>query len=62
MPAVDFAHANRDVHGNRMRGARFLLVGGNDPDILGELADDLFQQQDASRVDAVIVDDEDAVV
>lgn len=42
MPTVDFAHANRDVHGNRMRGARFLLVGGNDPDILGELADDLF--------------------
>jgi hypothetical protein len=27
-------------------------LGSNDPDIVGELADDLFQRQDAERVDA----------
>ena len=45
-----------------MREARFLLVGRDHPDVVGEFAGDFFEQLDAVRLDAVVVDDEDAVI
>jgi hypothetical protein len=45
-----------------MAGAALFLLGRHDPDIVGQIAGDLFQKLDARRFDAVIVGDQDPAV
>ena len=52
---VWFANANR-----KLNAAPRFPRGRNDPDIAGQLADDLFQQQDTRHIHLFIADDEDA--
>ena len=45
-----------------MRKAGLLLVGRDDPDVVGELPRNLLEQLDPVGLDAVVVDDEDAMI
>jgi hypothetical protein len=43
-----------------VREPGFLLIGRDDPDVVGELPRNLLEQLDTVRFDAIVVDDEDA--
>jgi hypothetical protein len=62
MALVDLPYADGNRHRNRVREPGFLLIGRDDPDVVGELPRNLLEQLDPVRLDAVVVDNEDAMI
>jgi hypothetical protein len=62
MALVDLPYADGNRHRNRVREPGFLLIGRDDPDVVGELPRNLLEQLDTVRFDAIVVDDEDAMI
>src|SRR5215467_3298648 len=60
-PRAVLGHADRMMEADRMRNPALVVLGGDNPDLVGEPARDLFEHGEARRLDAVVVAEQHAI-
>lgn len=62
MALIEAPHAQGSGQGDRVRGPGVLFLGGDHPDVVGELTRQLLEQLEPLGADAIVIDQKDAVV
>src|SRR5438132_161655 len=60
-PRAPLGHTDRVVQADRMGDPALIVLGGDDPNLAGELARNLFEHDEARRLDAVVIGEEDTI-